>query len=226
MKIIDITHGFYPDMPSYEAKWYPKFAIKPVMTPETDPAPTRRTFTRLELFAHNATHVDAPKHFFEDRESLDRLPLDIFIGRACIADLSYKKPFEPITADDIEKAVRDIWEPGSRLLIRTDYLLHNWGRPDFWDRPPYLTPSVADWVIENKGVLIGLDCLTEKPGDVESPVHLKLLGEGIPILEYITHLHLAESKVSCLFALPTKVEGVEASPVRAVLLENVMEAAF
>lgn len=150
MRIVDITHGYYHGMPSYPAAWYPRFAIHEVMTPATDPADTGRTFTRLELFAHNATHIESARHFYRDRETLDRVPLEVFIGRACVADLSHKQPCEPVTDEDLQKAVGDVWQPGDRLLVRTDYLRDHWGRQDYWDRPPYLTPSSADWAVEHK----------------------------------------------------------------------------
>lgn len=220
MNFVDLTHGYYADMPSYQAKWYPPSAIYPVMTPDTDPAGTGRTFTRLELFAHNATHVDAPRHFFAEGATLDQLSLDIFIGRACIADLSSKPPLTPITGTDLEEAVGSFWQTGDRLLIRTDYLHHHWGREDFWDKPPYLTPSAADWIVTHGAALVGLDCITDKPGDSRQPVHVRLLGAGIPILEYITNLHLVEQPVGFLVALPTKIQGVEAAPVRTLFFQD------
>ncbi|GCE15624.1 cyclase family protein [Tengunoibacter tsumagoiensis] len=220
MQFIDITQGFYADMPSFQAKWYPKSAIYAVMTPETDPAHTGRTFTRLELFAHNATHVDVPQHFYAQKETLDQIPLDTFIGHTCIADLSHKAPREPITGDDLEQALNGIWTAGSRLIIRTDYHHHYWGHADFWDKPPYLVLSAADWIVEHGAVLVGLDCITDKPGDTTQPVHFRLLGAGVPILEYITNLHQIKQPTGYLIALPTKVDGVEAAPVRAIFVED------
>lgn len=221
MKYVDLTHGFYQGMPAFPATWYPEFKIHYAMTPDSDPSGyTRRTFTSVEIFAHNATHVDVPLHFFEDRASLDQVPMDVFMGRAVIADLSHKQPLEPITADDIEAAVRDVWQPGDRLLVRTDYLRDHWGREDFYDRPPYLTPSMADWAVENQASLVGLDCITELPGDKTSPVHLRLLGARIPILEYLTNMDQASTKTGFLMALPMKVAGVEAAPVRAIYIED------
>ena len=225
MRIVDITHGYYHGMPSYPSAWYPRFAIHEVMTPATDPADTGRTFTRLELFAHNATHIESARHFYRDRETLDRVPLEVFIGRACVADLSHKQPCEPVTDEDLQKAVGDVWQPGDRLLVRTDYLRDHWGRQDYWDRPPYLTPSAADWAVEHNAALVGIDCLTERPGDSTSPVHRRLLDAGIPILEYITDLHNVQQRVVYLVALPTKVSGVEAAPARAVVFEGWQGAA-
>jgi arylformamidase len=83
--------------------------------------------------------------------------------------------------------------------------------------------SAAQWAIDNGAVLVGFDCLTERPGDARSPVHHALLAAGIPILEYVTNLHELRQSVVQLFALPIKVAGVEAAPARVVALEHADE---
>lgn len=218
-RIIDLTQGFYEGMPSYGASWYPPFAIRRAMTPETDPAGLQRTFTQLEILAHNGTHVDVPVHYIPGGDSLERIPLETFAGPALVADLSYKGPRQPVSGDDLEAAVGSLWEPGLRLLIRTGYHDQYWGDPDFWEKPPYLVESAARWLVEGGARLVGLDCLTEKPGDRQAPVHRTLLGNGVPILEYLRNLAaLPVGRKVQLIALPTRVDGVEASSVRAVVL--------
>jgi arylformamidase len=68
--------------------------------------------------------------------------------------------------------------------------------------------------------LVGLDCLTEVPGDKAFPVHRKLLGAGIPILEYIRNMGALTQQQVWLCALPVLVHGAEAAPVRAIALEE------
>ncbi|MGE5589185.1 MAG: cyclase family protein [Bacillota bacterium] len=206
-------------MPSYGASWYPPFAVRRTMTPDTDPAGLERTFTQLEVFAHNGTHVDAPVHYIPGAATLDRIPLEVFVGPALIADLSGKGLRQPISGGDLEDSVGDRWRPGMRLLIRTDYHDRHFGDPDFWQKPPYLVESAARWMVERGVVLAGLDCLTEKPGDLQAPVHRTLLAAGIPILEYLRNLAAVPAgRPFQLAALPTRVDGVEAAPVRAVAL--------
>ncbi|MER0478963.1 cyclase family protein [Streptomyces sp. Edi2] len=220
MTFVDISQGWYVGMPSYDADWYPKFSVDAVMTPETDPASVGRTFTGLHIFPHNGTHIESGFHFFADREKIDEVPLETFVGPALIADLSHKQDLEPITADDLDKAVGEVWQPGHRLLVRTDHPMRHLGKSDYWDTPPYLTPSSAAWMVDHDVSLVGLDCLTEQPGDRTSPVHRRLLEAGIPILENIQNLHLVSSRDVHLVALPIKVSGVEAAPARALVFEN------
>jgi arylformamidase len=219
-RLVDLTQGFYEGMLSYPAEWFPKFSVDRQMTPETDPYGTKRTFSNLHLFPHNGTHIEYRLHFYPGSEGINAVPLETLIGRACVADLSYKKDLEPVTGEDLEETLRPVWTPGDRLLIRTDYLHRNWGKADYWDRPPYLTVSAASWAIENKAILVGFDCLTERPGDPQSPVHHALLAANIPILEYLANLHELTEQVVQLYALPIKVDGVEAAPARVVAVEQ------
>lgn len=68
--------------------------------------------------------------------------------------------------------------------------------------------------------MVGLDCLTDKPSDKISPVHRKLLKNGIPILGYIRNMNLISSRKVFLVELPLLVEGVEASAARVVVIDN------
>ena len=49
-RLIDLTHGFYAGMPAYPADWFPRFTFDRMMTPDTDPNGTTRTFSQLHLF--------------------------------------------------------------------------------------------------------------------------------------------------------------------------------
>ncbi|WSJ90937.1 cyclase family protein [Streptomyces sp. NBC_01304] len=219
--MIDISQGWYEGMPSFDAPWYPEFEIRRAMTPQTDLSrPGGRTFSDLSLFPHNGSHVESGYHFFADREKIDEVPLETFVGRTCVADLSWKGDLDPVTGEDLDKALRGSWRPGDRLLIRTDHPKRHLGRADYWDKPPYLTLSAADWIVLSGAVLVGLDCITERPDDRSGQVHRRLLGAGIPILENIQNLDQVTGPVVQLMALPIKVSDVEAAPVRAVVFDG------
>lgn len=220
MKIIDLTQGFYQGLKPYDANWYPKFKIEYMMRPEQDPNHTNRTFTQHHIFPHNATHIESSLHFDPEGMTLDQIPLDTFIGRAIVANLSHKGKCEPITADDLERSVGLEIKEGDILLIRTDYLDENWGDEEYWVNPPYLTLEAAQWMIAKQIKFVGFDCLTEKPGDKESPVHREILKAGIPIMEYIRNLRELSHKEVFLIALPVLVEGVESAATRVIAIEG------
>src|SRR6476469_8137859 len=69
--------------------------------------------SRLVMGTHTGTHVDAPKHFLDDRPGVDALPLDLLIGRARVIDLPHRGG---ITMAHLESAgLRE----DLRVLLRT-----------------------------------------------------------------------------------------------------------
>lgn len=223
MRIVDISQGWSEGMAKFEAAWYPEFRLERVMTPATDPVGVDRTFTLLHVFPHNGTHVETSFHFNPTGERLDSCPLSAFVGWSVIANLSHLQDLEPITSEVLEAAVDARLSPGERLLIRTDHPVRHLGRHDYWDTPPFLAPSAADWIIANGVSTVGMDCITERPGDREFPIHRRLLGAGVAILENLANLDQLASDRVWLFAAPIKVADVEAAPVRAVVVEGLTE---
>ena len=221
MRIVDLSQGWWTGMPTFGADWYPNFEMSRVMTPSSDPARVDRTFSQYTIFPHNATHVESSLHFFPDGEELDAVAIATFVGWACVADLSSKTDLEPVSGEDLDLALDGRWQMGDRLLIRTDHPQRHLGQDDYWDTAPFVTPSAADWIIENGAALVGLDCLTERPGDPSFPIHRRLLSAGVPILENMANLHDLSQSECLLFAAPIKIADVEAAPVRAIALEGV-----
>lgn len=50
--------------------------------------------------SHTGTHVDAARHFFDDGETVDQLPLDRLIGRATV--LEFAEDIMQIGAQELE----------------------------------------------------------------------------------------------------------------------------
>lgn len=55
----------------------------------------------FSMCAHNGTHVDAPLHFVDGGESIDRVELDRFIGYAYVAAHE-----GPVLATDAERILK------------------------------------------------------------------------------------------------------------------------
>jgi arylformamidase len=51
------------------------------------------------------------------------------------------------------------------------------------------------------------------------PNHEALLGAGVPLVEYLTNLHLLLDRRFVAFMLPVKIVGAEAFPVRVIAFE-------
>ena len=79
--------------------------------------------TNLHLYSHSGTHMDAPRHFLNEGETMDHLPLQKCVGPAIVVDLSYKAPNSFLTVADIDPYADQI-QAKSRVLLRTDWSTH------------------------------------------------------------------------------------------------------
>ncbi|MGE0082840.1 MAG: cyclase family protein [Desulfococcaceae bacterium] len=168
----------------------------------------------LGLSAHSGTHIDMPSHFIPGGKTLDDYAVSDFILPAQVAEI---KDSISVKAGDI--AHLDI-SPGSALLFKTSNSAGGLCVSRiFSENYVHLSPEAANICIEKKIRLAGIDYISiEKYGDEDCPVHRKLLGNDILILEGINLRDVPPGNYT-LFCFPLRIKKGEASPVRAVLLE-------
>jgi arylformamidase len=174
----------------------------------------------VHMRLHAGSHIDAPEHNVKGGKQVQDLPLETFAGDAVIADLRHLVPGKAITADELEKAVGTVIQPGDRLLLRTDvnktYMIDDWMK-----RSPYLRSDGTRWCIAKGVVLVGYD-FYHGVDEPEAPrvfnASRTLSEAGIVTLPYLNNLDRVTGQRVTLLALPLKLVGAEASPVRAVLL--------
>ena len=158
--------------------------------------------TAFEMCAHNGTHVDAPYHFLDGEETIDRVPLDKFIGYAYVAEHN-----GDITAEVAERILKDAKNAdelaSERILVKGNAVM---------------TKEGAE-VFAKAGIkLFGNESQTVGPLDAPMEVHLVMLGAKIVLLEGI---RLAEVPVGVylLNAAPINLGGSDGAPCRAVLMD-------
>lgn len=207
MRIYDVTLTIRSGMPLYPGD--PPFAAEDSCRIARGDA---CNVSRLSLGSHLGTHVDAPKHFLDDGLTLDRVPLEHFLGPAKVFALPGKKEIAPADLAGLPIGA------GDRVLLKTDNsarLGEDLFRTDF----TYLSPDAARH-LAGKGILtLGFDYLSvERYGAHPAEAHLALLGAGVVIIEGLD-LRGIEPGTYHLCALPLKIAGGNGSPVRAVLVE-------
>ena len=162
--------------------------------------------------SHTGTHVDAAKHFFDDGDTVDRIPLARLIGPAIL--LAFTDDRMSIGAADLEK--HDIGSH-TRVLLRT----RNSGllaKPEFVKDYTYLAPDGADYLVQRGVELVGIDYLSiEQFHSGHHRTHLTLLEKSVVIVE---GLDLSEPPpgVYQLICLPLRLAGLDGAPARAVLI--------
>ncbi|HPA47907.1 MAG TPA: cyclase family protein [bacterium] len=166
--------------------------------------------SHLLMTAHAGTHVDAPLHIVEGGKSVEKLDPGIFIG-PCRVVLHEKD--RHIDSGDIDKMHLDGVE---RVLFRTRNS-QLWDVPSFREDYVALTVSAAEKLVDLEVKLVGLDYLSIGPfGEEDEEIHRILLGNQVIVMESLD-LRNAEPGDYELIALPLKIVGGEAAPVRAVL---------
>jgi arylformamidase len=174
----------------------------------------------VHMRLHAGSHIDAPEHNVRGGKQVQDLPLETFAGDAVIADLRHLVPGGAVTAAALENAVGAVIRRGDRLLMRTD-VNKTYMRDDWMRRAPYLTADATRWCIEEGVVLVGYDFYhgVDEPGTPRVFNASRTLSEaGIVTLPYLNNLDRIEAQRVTLVALPLKLVGAEASPVRAVIL--------
>ena len=164
--------------------------------------------------SHTGTHVDAARHFFDDGESVDQIPLDSLIG-PCIV-LTFDSSLMSVGASDLAKHEL---KGNSRVLIRT----RNSGfltEAEFQRDYTFLAPDGAEFLV-SKGVrLVGVDYLSiEQFHSGHHKTHRTLLEKKIVIVEGLNLQDIEPGEYE-LICLPLRLEGLDGAPARAVLIER------
>ena len=170
----------------------------------------------VQMGVHNGTHADAPFHFAPGAETIEQMPLEIYLGDAVVVDLT--KLFETdrtrqIAIVDIE-SFSDALERAPRLLLKTGV----WKDSSvFPESIPVIAADVPEWLRARKVKLIGLDLPSVDPIEAKKLVnHHALSAAGIAIVESLD-LSAVEAGTYHFSALPLRISGGDAGPVRAIL---------
>src|SRR5688500_20128420 len=80
-KVLDVSVPLVAGIPAYPGN--PDFELQPVKRIADGGS---SNVSRLVMGTHTGTHVDAPRHFFDGAAAVDRLAIDLLIGRASVVD--------------------------------------------------------------------------------------------------------------------------------------------
>lgn len=171
--------------------------------------------TVLHLGAHTGTHVDAPAHFIEGASRVDSLALDVLIGHVLVVEV----PLDRKSID--ESLVREHCPPGvTRVIFKTrNSTFWNAHGAEFRNDFTFLELAGAHQLVELGVQLVGIDYLSiEKFGSEDHQVHLRLLSQGIIILEglNLSDISAGEYELICLPLRLSSGHG-DGAPARAVL---------
>lgn len=207
MAIHDVSVPLSDAMPVWPGD--PPVSIRPAFRIRNgDPA----NVTRLDLGTHTGTHVDAPWHFEDDGITVDRLDLDVLVGRARVVELA-ESHRGPIDAATLGKLPLD---RATRILFKTSNS-KRWSEPGFHRDFVGLTPDAARVLVDRGVRLVGIDYLSIEPfGSTDFATHHTFLRRGVIIVEGLDLSKMAPAEFD-LTVLPLKIAGADGSPARAIL---------
>lgn len=163
--------------------------------------------TKFESSPHNGTHSDAPLHVLEDGAASESLDPDAYIGPCVVVDATGTKG--PSLPASLVKSVRS-----PRVLFKTRATKHGEAFPASFQG---LSIELANALAKSKVRLVGTDAPSMDAFDSKGlPAHKALFAARAHVLENLDLSDVLPGKYE-LFALPMKVRGLCAAPVRALL---------
>jgi arylformamidase len=204
-KIYDITRTVSPTL----AVWPGDTPFSTKQLADINAGASVNLFT-MTISAHTGTHADVPFHYLASGAHPASMPLEKYIGPAHIATITRRTG--GIVPEDFA---------GHQLDGIQRLLVHTWVSDlpdDQWpDDFPYPTPELIDWLADRGVVLLGIDGPSmDRFDDTALPGHHRLYERGMVNLETLILRNVPDG-VYELIALPLKLDGVCASPVRAIL---------
>ena len=224
-EIIDLSQEIFDGMPVYKS--LPPVSMEVYATHEQwdgDENPTTQTPSvyKLTMGEHTGTHVDALNHMDRKNkgQSIDTMPLSMFLTEGICLDFSQKNLQELITSKEIIEACQLAHvtiEKGDTVLICTDHYRKHFNTEN-WGKGPGLTAEAARYLGNLKVAAFGVETMSPGVPKISNTEVHKICGElGFTHYENMVNLHRLVGRGRFQFiALPLKIREGTGSPVRAV----------
>lgn len=184
---------------------------------------------------HGGTHIDAPAHFAQGRQTVDRIPLEQLIAPAVVVDVVQQSERDAdyrVLVEDLQRFEQQHGPipAGAIVLFRTGYSRY-WpdaarylGTTERGEAAvaklhfPGLHPTAARWLVENRNIAaVGIDTASIDYGQSTTFETHRILNErNIPAFENLASLDRLPPTGARLIALPMKIAGGSGAPLRAV----------
>jgi arylformamidase len=160
----------------------------------------------VTMSLHTGTHADAPLHFLPEGATPVDASLEPYIGPVVVVNA---QGTDAIRAEHVLPISQD----ARRILFRTGT-----SHPDHWNSDfAYFTPEAARLLVERNVLLVGIDTPSIDKSDSKTLESHKLFAAAnVALLENLMLDEVLPGNYE-LIALPLKLAGMDASPIRAIL---------
>jgi len=204
-RLWDISQALRPSLPVWPGDT--AFAIRRSWRME-DGSPVN--VSALTMSTHSGAHADAPLHYAEGASDIASLDLEPYLGLCEVIDCRAAKGV--ITPEDIGALAG-----AERVLLRS----YKRFPQDRWDENfTAIAPETIDWLAARGVRLVGIDSPSIDPQESKTmDAHKAILRHDMRVLEGLVLDDIVPGLYE-LIALPLRIEGGDAAPVRAVLRER------
>jgi len=166
------------------------------------------TLSTLHATVHLGAHADAPSHYRTFAPSIDARPLEFYLGPCQVIPVTVP-PGSLIRPTDV---------PGPILAERVLLATGSFPDPNRFNHDfAALDPGLVEYLHARGVRLIGVDTPSVDPFESrELPAHQAFFQHDLAILEGLV-LRGVPAGLYELIALPLRLAGYDASPVRAIL---------
>jgi len=142
------------------------FLGKRIIRPEDLPDGEFLSLETVHCPVHIGTHVDYTFHYGTRSEgkkskTINELPLEWCFSDGVVLDVSYKKPGEVISREDVVNAlstIKYVIKPLDVVLLRTDADKH-FGTPEYLASYPGVSPEALAYILDQGVKVVGIDAL-------------------------------------------------------------------
>jgi arylformamidase len=164
----------------------------------------------ITMSPHVGAHADAPLHYANGERDIADVPLDAYLGRCRVIHALGAAPL--ISVEHLQHAAHDL---PPRVLVRCCERADTEWNEHF----TAFAPEAIAWLAARGVRLIGIDTPSVDPASSKSlDSHHQLLQLDLRVLENLVLDEVPAGDYE-LIALPLKLQGACASPVRAILRE-------
>jgi kynurenine formamidase len=217
MKIIDLTRFITESMPMYPGTDAPKLQVA-YNCAEHGFKETLATF-----YSHTGTHIDAPAHLYTNGLTLDKYPVEQFVGKALVVDCRNLKKREKISMHLLEEKGSALYETEFILFFTGHSAL--WGISEYFNNFPLLSKEVVEWINQRKLKGIGIDAPSFDPVTVVELDHAAsdlhnhraiLKTNNTVLIENLCNLENIDNELFILYALPLNTVNADGAPARVI----------
>ena len=158
--------------------------------------------------------MDAPLHFYKDGADVTAAPFTAMFGQVRVAEIA-GAVISRAALEAYEARVGDL-QTEERIFCKTANSRRNWLTRPFDESYVAVDDIAARYLVEREISVVGVDYLSVAPFADTFHTHRTLLGAGVWVIEGLDLRNITEGQYE-LAAMPLKIVGSDASPLRVLL---------